>query len=445
MSEHKRWLAGAVGLALGMVLTVESSLRGQVPAPPPLDANKTLFPVQEMRDGKRRVVDSDKQTTKQNREALQRAAQHFAYSLAQPPYNGDPPVAKKGGPSLEEMIDRMTIPRLMDDAQRLFNPPMGPTKKLSDAQLEYIREFASAIDKELHVVLEKGSKPIVRINAARMLSLAARSMPYPGFADGLMSIIKDPKEHEEVKLYAFQGLNNLLAQPGPDANQPHIFEDTAKVGEIADTLAEYILKPREPESKDPKTTEVVRFIRREAIRAFCQLRVSVVKDRANVVKAKTKPAVLAMRIALGDDVFVPSLSLSERIEGLIGFMNMHPDVDENPDVAAYGIILAMLELVRAQGDADKTIPWKVTGARLSAAADNLKINTTEALAPRLRDRYMKVAEVVTPIAKALEESGDKAKPDAIPINEWAQQQVPMTNQLFKDDAQSALKGPAGKK
>jgi hypothetical protein len=260
-----------------------------------------------------------------------------------------------------------------------------------------------------------------------------------------MTIIKDPNQPEPVKLYALEGLKNLLAQPGPDANQPHIFEDTAKLGEIADTLAEYILKPREPESKDPKAAEVVRFIRREAIRAFCQLRVSVVKDRANVVKAKTKPSVLAMRIALGDDVFVPSLNQSERIEGLIGFMNMRPDVDESPDVAAYGIILAMLELVRAQGDADKTIPWKVTGARLSAAADNLKANTIEGLAPRLRDRYLKIAEVVTPIAKALEESGEKAKPDAIPINEWAQQQVPMTNLLFKDDQQSALKGPQQKK
>jgi hypothetical protein len=443
MSERKRWLAGAVGLALGIVLSVESGLRGQVPPPPKAESNLTWFPVQEMREGKRRVVDSDKQTAKQNREALQRAAQSLAYRIAQPPYNGDPPVEKKGGPSLEVMMMDMTMPKLMDEAQRYFISPT-PRNKLTDMQMEYVREFAPLIDKELHVVLEKGSKPIVRINAARMLSLAAR-MPYPGFANGLMAIVKDPEMPEPIKLYAFQGLNNLLAQPGPDANQPHIYEDTAKLGEIADTLAEYILKPREPESKDPKTAEVVRFIRREAIRAFCQLRVSVVKDRAKVPKAKTKPAVLAMRIALGEDVFVPPLSVSERIEGLIGFMNMYPDVDENPDVAAYGIVLAMLELVRAQGDADKTIPWKVTGARLSAAADNLKNNTTEALAPRLRERYMKVAEVVTPIAKAMEDSGDKAKPDAVPINEWFNQQRPMTSQLFKDDAESVLKGPGGKK
>jgi hypothetical protein len=442
MSEHKRWLAGAVGLALGILVSAESGVRGQVPPPPKAESNQTWFPVQEMREGKRRVVDSDKQTAKQNREALQRAAQSLAYRIAQPPYNGDPPVEKKGGPSLEVMMMDMTMPKLMDEAQRYFISPT-PRQKLNDMQMEYVREFAPLIDKELHVVLEKGSKPIVVINAARMLSLAAR-MPYPGFADGLMAIVKDPKQPEPVKLYAFHGLNNLLAQPGPDANQPHIFEDTAKLGEIADTLAEYILKPREPESKDPKTAEVVRFIRREAVRAFCQLRLSVVKDRAKVLKAKTKPAVLAMRIALAEDVFVPPLSLSERIEGLIGFMNMYPDVDENPDVATYGIILAMLELVRAQGDADKTIPWKVTGARLSAAADNLKNNTTEALAPRLRERYMKVAEVVTPIGKALEESGDKAKPDAVPINEWAKQ-APLTNQLFKDDAESALKGPGGKK
>ena len=443
MSARKRWLAGAVGLALGIVLSVESGLRGQVPPPPKAESNQTWFPVQEMREGKRRVIDSDKQTTKQNREALQRAAQSLAYRIAQPPYNGDPPVEKKGGPSREEMLELMTMPRLMDEAQRYFLAPSA-RNKLSDMQMEYVREFAPLIDKELHVVLEKGTKPIVVINAARMLSLAAR-MPYPGTADGLMAIIKDPKQPEPVKLYAFQGLNNLLAQPGPDANQPHIYEDTVKLGEIADTLAEYILKPREPESKDPKVAEVVRFIRREAIRAFCQLRVSVVKDRANVIKAKTKPGVLVMRIALGDDGFVPSLSLSERIDGLVGFMNMRPDVDENPDVAAYGIVLAMQELVRAQGDADKTIPWKVVGARLSAAADNLKTNTTEALAPRLRDRYMKVAEVVTPIAKALEDNGDKAKPDATPINEWATQQPPPTNVLFKDDPQSALKGPAQKK
>src|SRR5262249_11800201 len=105
----------------------------------------------------------------------------------------------------------------------------------------------------------------------------------------------------------------------------------------------------------------------------------------------------------------------------------------------------VLELVRAQGDADKTIPWKVTGARLSAAADNLKNNTIESLAPRLRDQYLKVADVVTPLAKAMEEFGEKAKPDATPVNEWERQQAPKTNLLFKDDAQSALKRPGGKK
>src|SRR5262249_38980627 len=129
MSERKRWLAGAVGLALGIVVSVESGVRGQVPPPPKAEANLTWFPGQEMREGKRRVVDSDKQVTKQNREALQRAAQSLAYRIAQPPYNGDPPVEKKGGPPLEEMMTLMTMPKLMDEAQRYFLAP-SPRNKL---------------------------------------------------------------------------------------------------------------------------------------------------------------------------------------------------------------------------------------------------------------------------------------------------------------------------
>jgi hypothetical protein len=421
MSERKRWttgwrLAGAASLAVGLVVLADGGLRGQVPPPPRADYNETWGVVQDMREGKKRVIDpSDKEITKQNKAALERAAKNLAYRLAAPGYNGEPPEKDKKSFVLPE-----------------------------DMTLEYVREFGKAIDQELKVVLEKAGTDIVRINAARMLSLAAK-MPCPSLADSLLEIVKDPKQMPAVKLCAFEGLRNLLAQQGPDENQPHVIEDTAKLGEIADTLTEYILTKQEEAAKSPQQADVVRFIRREAIRALAELRMSVVRDRANVIKAKTRPALILMRAALGEDIFVPSLSTSERVEALVGFMNQRPDMTLNTDVAAYGIDLAMLELVRLHQDKDRSIPWKVTGARLSAAAKNLTDNTVNALVARRNPENLKeIAARVDAVAKALEDSGVDAKPDSSGLNAWLSDKPPKTNLLFEDDKESALKGSTKK-
>src|SRR5437763_1881784 len=86
----------------------------------------------------------------------------------------------------------------------------------------------------------------------------SRHRPAPSLADPLLAVINNPKGSAADKLYAFQGLRNLLDQS--DANEPsrHIFGASAgnpKLGEIAIALPNYVIQKRTP--RDDKERAVI--------------------------------------------------------------------------------------------------------------------------------------------------------------------------------------------
>src|SRR4051795_203616 len=79
--------------ALGFgFLLVAAAHAADIPKPPIPEANKSKYQVQQMRSGSVRVAGPDvsRDEAAKNRQAIKAVAEWLAYSVASPPYNGEP-------------------------------------------------------------------------------------------------------------------------------------------------------------------------------------------------------------------------------------------------------------------------------------------------------------------------------------------------------------------
>jgi hypothetical protein len=105
----------------------------------------------------------------------------------------------------------------------------------------------------------------------------------------------------------------------------------------------------------------------------------------------------------------------------------------------------MMDLTRKQNaDPDnpgreRTLPWKIAGAKLTQAMDKWKANAEEipvAQDPKLINDY---AKVITDAALSkFEAEGLQAKPDAATLNQLRNQLEAKNKILFKGNPQSSL-------
>ena len=262
----------------------------------------------------------------------------------------------------------------MDEAKYLCDIYSGTTAKPGQEQLEFADEFGKAIAAATTVVLKESAKPIERINAVRLMSVAARS-PAPSLADPLVAVVNNPKASDAEKLYAFQGLRNLLEQA--DVNEPtrHIFGASAgnpKLGEIAIALNNYVMQKRTP--RDDKERAVIEFVRRDAVAALARFKdPSIRKANRELI---FRPAWALARVMGNDPAVAPPFTIQEQMEAATGFAQMKVDPDMSLDLSAYtmaGLLVnaaraANLDNERATGTGTLTVvPWKLTAARWSYA------------------------------------------------------------------------------
>lgn len=426
-------------LTAGMFLLLPPS-RGQIPSVEKGVAFGDRQTFVEIRNNLKKFNDPDKKVVEDNRKAIGEMAKYMAYRLDASPYNGigdDPVYAKK-----EPMpTDDKPIARLMREAQdsMLFPSSIkGPTED----QMAFITEYGKALDKELVFVLKNASKPIVRVNAARMLALTAK-MPYVGIADSLVAILKDEKELDGVKMYACEGLREVLQHNDKIEPKRSAIVDPKKLAEIANALIDYITKTSPKAATDPETARVVQFTRREGIRALAAIRESVIRDAKKSVLAT--PALPLLRIAMCDPKIVPQPSLSEQAEALAGFCSMRIDADMDVGAAVRGVHVAIMDLTRKQNaDPDnpgreRTLPWKITGAKLTQAMDKWKANAEEipvAQEPKLINEYTKI--ITDAALSKFEAEGLQARPDAATLNQLRTNLETKNKILFKGNAQSSL-------
>ena len=390
--------------------------------------------LEKMRGGTAKVSDSPK-----NEDLLNDQAIWLAHRLVHPPFNGKEPDKKSAIPeSLETLLDEV------DRACSWPNQRQPPNA----AQMEYAKAFGKVLSTKIMDVYNQTDKKLEKVNAARMLAVAGK-LPYEGLADIYLNIIRDNSYPDEIKLFAFHGLRNLLAIPDPNFPAKHFIATLAKLAEISKELEKYITHKCAP-GLSAEQARVIQYIRREAVRALAQVKVSVVRQQNEVL---TKPIVTLLRVATNDKYVSPAeaalpghgYSMMEQIEAVIGIGNMLPDKDLNLDVVAWMLNDAMDDISKFQAK-ERTdfqrdernkplIPWRITAVHLSDAFTALKKNVAS-LAPRLNPKFaIDYADIVLKITTKLETEGVKAQPDYSPFNGWKRDPArrPKATQLLNGD------------
>ena len=254
-----------------------------------------------------------------------------------------------------------------------------PESKIGADQADYIRELGNALDTELKIVIERSSVPVVRVNAMRLLAAACKSGAQVHWPT-VTGLITNANTPAEVKYYAFQAAGNLLSaydfndyQSRKHAHKPKDVSDLVAALQGAITKPGMILPAPAPGTQlSEEQVDVLKFIRRGAIRALGQCRFS---DKVPG-GPEQYPGFTLAQVATADPAIIPPPSETEVAESVIGLCNMAPpSKSAEKEPYAYAMADAMLTGItnfatrRAAAPLDKTLAWRSYGARLS---DGLK-------------------------------------------------------------------------
>ena len=212
----------------------------------------------------------------------------------------------------------------------------APPKKLSESQRDYMQVYGKACLERLRPIFgtaEKPSKfePIVRVNAARLLSLVAR-MGYEESADVAIAVIENPKEIDAVRFWALQALRNLFTAVNPDFPEKSVVTKADRELKAVQALIGFISRKVKTDDMPPEEAEAVRYVRREAIRALGHVRKPIYRTEGKIVAI---PALWLLRVAAADPVLSPLPNVSERVEGAVSYLQLNPDRTENTDYAVF--------------------------------------------------------------------------------------------------------------
>jgi PBS lyase HEAT-like repeat len=300
---------------------------------------------------------------------LERAAKFQLNRLRQEKYQNKLPPENR---SLDDLLENETFKSI---------PLPAPQKPLSDNQQKYMEAFTSAylgpIDEALH-----NSKPIVRVNAARILARIADSGQEQA-AEEILKVLKDKDQIDAVKFWAVHGLGNLFAVlyadaaiPGNERPNRRAFKKGNKAEELEDqcitALVEFVIrKSTLPPNATSEEEEAFRYVRREGIRALAQTRLPAVMNKKEFVGT---PTALAFLKVLVNDGITPTASIPEQVEAAIGVCQLQTNLTDGyqPDYAAHVVGQFLVELAKAFNNkpapgAIADYPWKVYAARLMAA------------------------------------------------------------------------------
>lgn len=459
-------------LALGLALLLAAgSPAAEIPKPPAYGNSKNN--VAKMRSG---LPEFRVKGNPQYLQDIKVVAQWLAYTVATPPYNGEPvPRGEDKG-----VFGERSMTTLMAEAESLckLDPPPSSGGKLLVEQYEFAEEFGKALAQETKFVWANAGRPIERVNAIRLMSVAAK-MPAPALADPLLEIIANDKVSEAERLYAFQGMRHLLEQPDMVDPTRHVIRDVAKLGQIADTLGKYVTEKRNP--RDDRERALVEFVRRHAVAALAAMKDSVLRKPNKDVVAR--PAWPLMRVIGGDPAVTPPFTTVEKAEAMIGFCQMKVDPEMNLDVAAYMVAVApvpaanttllgglvefaravnednlRIDTAKADAKGDKPLPaapWKLYAARLSYALSVWRENTRALPATRYPSLVSEVARQGITLLGLIEKQGTMASTgrDVLDLTAFATtnppkawgETPPKNAVLFRDDPASVVPfaAPAG--
>ena len=312
----------------------------------------------------------------------------------------------------------------LTDNLQLVRAGKDKTQKLAEM-------YAKALIVHAQEVLQT-RKPIVRINAAMLLArLVHRSSDettddvlhrlagtnQADLADAFAATIKDPGQLDAARMWAFRGLQELLALPQSMPPALPRDKEEAALGEVLKFL-QARNQPFPPGSPDDEI-DGFRYVRREAIKALAQCPFPTL----STLPDKPHPTWVLLKIVARDGV-APEPRLDERVEAAVGVARAQPDLDKDyqPDYAAHQLGLFVVDFVRGSEaetrtpDKPPTQAWKVEASRLIEALELMKAQSEErprrprrGRSPQIPDQDRKA--LPAPNAADLE---DKLKAEAAP-------------------------------
>lgn len=287
------------------------------------------------------------------------------------------------------------LAKVQDEFERIITTATNPNAiKVNRA---FAEQFGPALVAAIRPVLEQdllaGDNRVVLVNAATMLPLMAK-LKEDAVGDYLAELLRDPKKHDAIRLYAAKGLREYFPVQVFEEKYRDVkkFEERKKHDlSRVEALIGFIDGSWQPDGKamDP---DVVRYLRREALEALSQAKVPAVSaiKPLNKVEGPIAPTLLKV---LGGKNLGTEPKLAEKIEAAIGLASMKlAGIPEyKPDLAIYHVSLFLDEFARSyNGDwvnlgggaakaKDRKLPamaWRVQAKRLELAmkemADNAK-------------------------------------------------------------------------
>jgi len=379
------------------------------------------------------------------KESLIELAKFIIQRVRVAPFNGEELKPKPVGPQED-------LETLMVEADRYFRLPTQITP--NDVQLQYTRDLGRAIETEVFDVLENGANKLEKVNAMRIFGMAGK-LACEDLVPAYLKIITEDKYGPEYKIFAFQGLRNLLLIPDPkNPARPHFISDPVKLSAIYTELDKVITK-KHPAKLRPEDALLIQYIRREAVRAMAAIKFSVIRNqRAEMVG---KPIWTLLRVASNDKFIAPKdaalpdygYHILERIEAIIGIASELPDRSINPDLVAYMVneglndIMTYLGKDKSADPRDKQlVPWRTSAARMIDAfkiwkvgLEKMPVAKTPTIATKLID--LLIPKTLTPI----EANGVASTPDISPITNFRRDNKPKSTQVLDEDPTTVVTIP----
>jgi hypothetical protein len=347
-------------------------------------------PINDARDGRGILKDELPKV----RPSFDAFAKYYADFIAHPlVYRGIqdptklPPGITKETISIDEKIKELDR-YLLEPNPAVRESSESNDPKVSSEKADYIRELGSSFDKALKPLVENHPDRIVRVNAMRLYAAVCRSGAAAHWPT-VTALLTNPNVSTEVKYYALQAAANLLSagdvfdyksrRHSIGSKQPRAAADK-EIGALVKAIEECIVNPNailtdlrdgKIENVTADQVAVIRFVRRQAIKALAQVRFITLPGP----KEQLYPASTLIRICMSDPALYPSPTPSECAEAVIGLCNMAPmwdgapvkgfDADTLGEAVATGLItFATPRAVNAQ---DRSLPWRGYSVRLNDA------------------------------------------------------------------------------
>lgn len=317
---------------------------------------------------------------------------HYEYYFAPENPNSELVPRTASGPSLSTLLGELRNQMII----------ANPRSQLPPTQQSYIKEFGASIVKAVNEVLAKSPPPVIRINALRILELAAES-GVPAAWDKTLELLKmkdDKACPMEVLYYALRSAEKATGAYDKDLR----WIDKDKYFELVTILDEMVLKmpaciaekthqpekpattvlatnskpaPATPPKPDASTytreqEDAIRFYRIHVIRALAHLKTDIVKNNAG--DKERRPLYTLVLVTIGDASVVPAPSFKEVGEAVIGLGTMLPSDTTNATGLGAAIAIGVFKFAQQKQsdsvvldkEATSLTHWKVYGARMKS-------------------------------------------------------------------------------